>query len=57
MTLPDERRRAIMQVKDFLMRLSSPRVTPDVEKAIREEAARLLKHYPVNQNELNKLGD
>lgn len=57
MTLPDERRRAIMQVKSFLMRLSSPRATPDVSRAIQEEAARLLKHYPVNQNELNKLGD
>lgn len=56
MTLPDERRRAILQTKDFLIRLSNPRVTPDVDKALREEAIRLMRHYPVTENELRKIG-
>ncbi len=57
MTLPDERRRAILYTKDFLLDLCNPRATPKVPKKIREEAQRLLKHYPVSENELEKLGD
>ena len=56
MTLPDERRRAILHTKGFLLDLCNPRATPRVPKKVREEARRLLKHYPINENELEKLG-
>lgn len=49
MTIPAERTRAVIAAHDFLLRLSSPYV-PDgikgVRKEIREEARRLLRHYP-----------
>lgn len=49
MTLPDERTRAILHVRDFLVRLSSPYVKDGLKKVpmpVRAEARRLLKHYP-----------
>ena len=46
MTLPDERYRAIMHTADFLLSLCSAARTPRVPKSIREEARRLLRHYP-----------
>lgn len=49
MTLPDERTRAVMQVREFLIRLSSPYVENGIKgirKEVRNEALRLLKHYP-----------
>lgn len=43
MTLPDERWRAVDQVREFLRNLpGAPRVPKDVKR----EALRLLKHYP-----------
>jgi hypothetical protein len=48
-TLPDERTRAIIYVRDFLVRLSSPYVKDGLKKVpmpVRAEARRLLKHYP-----------
>lgn len=57
MTLPDERRRAILYTKDFLLALCNPRATPRVPKKVREEARSLLKHYPISENELDLIGE
>ena len=46
MTLPDERYRAIMQAKEFLTRLSFSSEIKRVPLAVRQEARRLLRHYP-----------
>jgi hypothetical protein len=46
MTLPDERFRAVIQVKNFLYELMYADKTPRVPKSIRRRAADLLKHYP-----------
>lgn len=46
MTLPDERYRAIIQAKQFLERLSFSSEIKRVPLAVREEARRLLRHYP-----------
>jgi hypothetical protein len=49
MTLPSERTRAVVYTRGFLFRLSSPYL-PDgykkIPKAAREEARRLLRHFP-----------
>jgi hypothetical protein len=46
MTLPDERYRAVMQTAKFLESLSYSSETKRVPLAIRQEARRLLRHYP-----------
>lgn len=46
MTLPNERTRAVLQTKSFLYRLMDAKETPRVPKSVREEARRLLKHFP-----------
>lgn len=49
MTLPYERTRAVINVHDFLVRLSNPYVQNGIKKipsAIRQEARWLLKHFP-----------
>ena len=46
MTLPDERYRAIQQTQRFLMSLCDPQATPRIPRAVRRQAAGLLKHYP-----------
>jgi hypothetical protein len=46
MTLPDERYRAIMQAREFLTRLSFSSEIKRVPLAVRQEARRLLRHYP-----------
>ncbi len=43
MTLPDERYRAVVQTKRFLLKLLS---TPRVPKAVKDEARYCLRHYP-----------
>lgn len=43
MTMPDERTRSLLQTGAFLKELSRD---PSVPRGIREEAARLLRHYP-----------
>lgn len=48
MTLPHERYRALIQTEQFLKALLNPKQTPKVPKAIRQQAARCLKHYPWN---------
>jgi len=45
-TMPDERTRAILQTKDFLVELLSPGKEPGVPDTVRREAHRLLRHYP-----------
>jgi len=46
MTLPYERKNAVLRTQRFLLDLSNPRITPRVPKEIREIARGLLKHYP-----------
>lgn len=46
MTLPEERINAVRNTRRFLVSLLVPSETPRVPKAIREQARRLLKHYP-----------
>ena len=46
MTLPIERTNAVLNVERFLMDLRDPKKTPRVPTAVRQEAGRLLKHYP-----------
>ena len=45
MTLPDERYRAVTHTEQFLLRLAGGQYAR-VPKAVREEARRLLRHYP-----------
>lgn len=46
MTLPDERYRAVIQTRRFLLDLCNPQHTPRVPKIIREHARAMLRHYP-----------
>jgi hypothetical protein len=48
MTLPDERTRAIVNARNFLYDLTDPKKTPRVPKSVRQQAWRILKHYPWN---------
>lgn len=46
MTMPYERKRAVINTQRFLLDLSNPRITPRIPKEIRDRARGLLKHYP-----------
>ena len=46
MTLPTERTNAVLRTERFLIDLMDPQKYPRVPKAVRQEAGRLLKHYP-----------
>ena len=46
MTMPSERTQAVLRAERFLLDLRDPKKYPRVPKAVREEAGRLLKHYP-----------
>ena len=46
MTLPNERRRAVMLARDFLRDLLDPKKTPRVPSEVRKRASSVLKHYP-----------
>ena len=48
MTLPNERTAAVCRAADFLRRLASPYAggIKGVKREIREEARRILRHYP-----------
>lgn len=48
MTLPDERYRAVIQARMFLVALCKPEQTPRVPKIIREHARMALRHFPTN---------
>lgn len=46
MTLPDERYRAVIQTRRFLLDLCNSDHTPRVPKLVRQTARDLLRHYP-----------
>ena len=46
MTLPDERYRAVIETRRFLLDLTNPQHTPRLPKIIREHARWCLRHYP-----------
>jgi len=46
MTLPVERKNAVLHTEQFLKDLMDPKVTPRVPKEIRKQAYRCLRHYP-----------
>ena len=46
MTLPDERTRAVLYARQFLLDLLDPKKTPGVPKSIRVRASMVLRHYP-----------
>ena len=46
MTLPDERYRAVIQTRRFLLDLCNSQHTPRVPKLVRETARSMLRHYP-----------
>ena len=46
MTLPDERYRAVVQTRRFLLDLCNSEHTPRVPKLIRDTARSMLRHYP-----------
>lgn len=48
MTLPDERYRAMLYAKRFLLDLCDPKMTPKVPSHIRQEARSVLRHYPTD---------
>jgi len=50
MTLPIERTNAVLRTEKFLMDLRDPKKYPRVPRAVREEASRLLRHYPSKYN-------
>lgn len=56
MTLPYERTRAVVQVEEFLLSLIDPKKTPRIPRAIRQEAHRLLRHYP-NKFDMHVISD
>ena len=49
MTLPDERYRAVVQTRQFLLRLLT---TPRIPKAVKAEARSCLRHYPTDYDML-----
>ena len=46
MTLPDQRYQSLLDAQNFLVSLCDPRSTPRVPRAIRRQAANVLRHYP-----------
>lgn len=46
MTIPVERTNAVIWTEQFLVDLMDPKTTPRVPKSIRDQARRLLRHYP-----------
>ena len=54
MTLPDERYRAVIQTRRFLLDLTNPQHTPRLPKLIRQTARDMLRHYP-NEWEMRRV--
>lgn len=46
MTLPNERRMAVLRTEDFLKSLLDPKQTPRVPREIRRQAYSCLRHFP-----------
>jgi hypothetical protein len=55
MTLPDERYRAVKWAESFLSRLAGGEF-PRTPKAVRQEAASILRHYP-NSWDMNRAAE
>lgn len=56
MTLPDERLRAVNAAREFLRDLLDPKATPKVPRAVRQQAYRVLKHFP-GEWDMEKVAD
>ena len=56
MTLPDERYRAVIQTRRFLLDLTNSQHTPRLPKLIRQTAASMLRHYP-NEWEMQRAAE
>lgn len=50
MTVPRERKSALISAKKFLRSLLDPKQTPKVPKSVRREAYSRLKHYPSDRD-------
>lgn len=50
MTVPYERTRALIQTYELLKHLQDPQETPRLPRWLRQEARRLLRHYPTYSN-------
>jgi len=50
MTLPFERKNAVLTTREFLLDLCDASKTPKVPKQIRQQAGSLLKHYPAKHD-------
>jgi hypothetical protein len=53
MTLPEQSDRAVAQTREFLVRLASPYgegAIKGIRREVRDEASRLLRHYPLSWN-------
>jgi hypothetical protein len=48
MSLPDEQARALVGARQFILSLCVPGKTPKIPKAVRQEARRRLKHFPLS---------
>lgn len=46
MTVPNERTRAVLYAREFLLALLDPKKTPRVPKAVRKRAHLVLRHFP-----------
>jgi len=46
MTMPSESQRSLGYAREFLYELLDPKKTPRVARSIRQQAARVLRHYP-----------
>ena len=46
MTVPVERTNAVIWTESFLKDLLDPKATPRVPRSVRQQASRLLRHYP-----------
>ena len=57
MTLPKERKNAVLRTEKFLVSLCDPKQTPRVPSSVRTKARRLLKHYPTEYHVDQIFGD
>jgi len=46
MTMPDERTRAVLQTRAFLLELMDSEASPGLPDSVRREARALLRHFP-----------
>lgn len=56
MTVPSERTQAVIYTEQFLYDLCDPKKTPRVPRAVRQQAHRLLRHYP-GEYHMNAIAD